>query len=420
MQGLRTTSVLIVDDCDADALKIQKSLALQDIGAVLVSGAPDQARPVCPLSGIRVAVLDIHLGFGTDGISRVNYTTGIVDSLIHSENGPYVAVVWTSNREDYELFKSKLRTIKCPPVLTVKLDKGEVFELKEADRATKILGTIQMALAGAPPLKFANLWEQIVRDAANDTLVSLALAEPPQADERKALVFLAALLRSEANKSALNDDVKSMRALLTALNQVHFDKVEERSASIGECEAKFVEPIRKMALEEDEKLSPAEQSQLNAPLLFDSRAAGFGPGRLYPIEDLESLGLGKALPDKADILNDTVESGHLSRASVLPVVFLEVSAACDHQQEKIRTARLLAGVAFPDGTFEKRRKKRSEFTPVTPSICAHLNLYGCQDLAACHQGMYVSFGTAHYPVLSSRERDRRMRAHRQISRTIAR
>ena len=358
MHGLRTSSVMILDDDDDDALRIQKALALRRIGAILVPGAPDELRPQCPLNGIRVAVLDIDLGQGTDGPSRARYTRSIVDPLIDRDNGPYVAVVWTSNPEDFDLFKNQLQMIQCPPVLIVKLDKTDVLNLDADESATKILNAVEKAVADAPPLGFANFWEQTVRDAANDTLVSLALAEPPQADERKALAFLAALLRSEANRSALKDDVKSMRALLTALNQVHFDKVEERSASIGECEAKFVEPIREAALEEDDKLSPAEQSQLNAPLLFDDRAAGFGPGRLYPIEEIEPLGLEKALPDKVDILSDTVESGHLHRACALPVVFLEVSAACDHQQEKIRTARLLAGVAFADCTFEKGEKKK--------------------------------------------------------------
>ncbi len=359
MHGLRTSSVLILDDDDDDAIKIQKALALRCIGAILVPGAPDELRPTCSISGIRVAVLDIDLGQGTDAPSRVRHTKSIVDPLIDRNNGPYVAVVWTSNSEDFDLFKNQLLTIQCPPVLTVMLDKTDVLSLDADESVAKILVTIEKAVADAPPLGFANLWEQIVRDAANDTLVSLNLDVPPASPQSKALAFFAALLRSEANSSALENDLGSRKALLTALNQVHFDKVEERSARIRDGETTLVEPIRKAATKGEDKLSLFEQSQLNTSLLFDYRADSFGPGRLYAFEEIEALCLGKALPDNQDVLCDTLEINHLERAPDLSVVFLEVSAACDHQQEKIRTARLLAGVVFPSSTFgEGDRKKR--------------------------------------------------------------
>ena len=149
-----------------------------------------------------------------------------------------------------------------------------------------------------------------------------------------------------------------LAASWTALNQVHFDKVEERSARIRDSEATLVEPIRKAATEGKDKLSLVEQAQLNASLLFDNRAASFGPGRLYAFEQIEALCLGKALPDNQDVLCDTLEINHLERAPDLPVVFPEVSAACDHQQEKIRTAQLLGGVVFPSSTLGEGEKKK--------------------------------------------------------------
>ena len=359
MHGLRTSSVLILDDDDDDALKIQKALALRRIGAILVPGAPDELRPLCPLNGIRVAVLDIDLGQGTDGPSRARYTRSIVDPLIDRNNGPYVAVVWTSNSEDFDLFKKQLKKIQCPPVLTVMLDKTKVLTLNADESVVKILDVIENAVADVPPLEFANYWEQVVQDAANDTLVSLDLDVPPKSSRAKSMAFFAALLRSEANSGALENNVGSMRALLAALNQVHFDKVEERSAKIEDAEATLVGSIRKTAKKGENKLSLVEQSQLNASLLFDNRAEGFGPGRLYAFEEVEALGLGKALPDKQEVLEDTVEIEHLERAHDLPLVLMEVSPPCDHQQGKIRTARLLAGVVFPSSNFgQGERKKR--------------------------------------------------------------
>ena len=168
MYGLRTSSALVLDDEDEDALKIAKSLALRRIGAVLVPGAADELRPTCSLSGIRIAVLDIDLGpgMGSDMPSKIRNTRRVVDSLINPANGPYVAVIWTANTEDYYDFKKALETIQCPPVKAVMLDKVATLESEEEQPADVILRAIEEALKDTPPLEFANFWEQVVRDAA--------------------------------------------------------------------------------------------------------------------------------------------------------------------------------------------------------------------------------------------------------------
>ena len=360
MHGLRTTSVLVLDDCDTDAMKIAKALAQRRIGAILVPGASDERRPRCSLSGIRVAVLDIDLGAGTGSTmqDKIRHTVRTVDRLVHDNNGPYVAVVWTTNIENYTEFKKALNEISCPPVLTVELDKAEILSLSSDKAADAILETIGSAVTDVPPLEFANVWEQIVQDAANDTTVLLALDEVRRDQEPEALDFLAALLKAEADKSALEEDLLSMKALLAALNQVLFDQVEERSARIDPGDATVVEPIRRAAMKEDLELTTSLRSQLNSSLLFDRHAEGFGPGRIYLFDDIKSLGIGTALPDKQDILDDTVENDHIERAANLSVVFLEISAPCDHQQDKVRTSRLLTGVVFAASTFAQGAKKK--------------------------------------------------------------
>ena len=350
MHGLRTSSVLVLDDSDEDALKIQRALALQGIGAVLVPGAADQPRPEKPLSGIRVAVLDIDLGVGTDAVSRVRHTTGIVGSLIGPDNGPFVAVVWTENKDYYELFEQELGTLECPPVSIAKIDKPPVNEMPAEERPRALLGAIGDAVERAPALEFSNLWEQIVRDAGSDTLVSLALAKQPGDGSSQAMDFLAALLSAEAGTGAAPDAAAGMRSLLAALNPIHFDKVEALSSRMGEDELAAVQPVIDASRDSDAGISLSDQSQLNGALLFDPRADGFGPGRLYGYRDIESIAAG-ALPGEQAIREDTIERDYVDRAEDLPVVFLEVSAACDHQQGKIRIARLIAGVVFAAETY---------------------------------------------------------------------
>ena len=336
MYGLGTGSVLILDDREKDARPIREALARSGIGAIHVS---DEMQPESPLKGIRVAMLDIHLqGLASDPEASIKATCDLIDRIIHEQNGPYVAVIWTGNPGDADRFKQELGAVRCPPVRMVTLEKSNVFKGGKAD-AEVILNEIERAIADSPALPVASLWEEIVREAANDTLVSLSLADD------QAVNRLAALLRAEADLAALEEDAAGMRSLLAALNPVHFDMTEKRSASM-DSEASAVMPIRKKAKAGKRDLPLAEQAQLNTALLFDPQPGGFGPGRLYRYGDIAGLGIGVALAAEDRIRRDTAED-----EEVLPVFFLEVSAACDHQQGKIRAARLIAGVAFSAATF---------------------------------------------------------------------
>ncbi len=356
MHGLRTSSVLILDDNAKDALRIQQSLALRGIGAILVLGGPEDQLPAEAIKGIRVAVLDIHLGRATGSAGEVVSTKGIVNQMIARDNGPYVAVVWTANEADFETFKSHLQEIECPPVKTVQLSKDEVQNENHSqqDIANKILDAIDGVLADSPPLEFSNLWEQLVRSAANDTVVALQLHETSRDDESAAMAFLATLLKGEAG-GALGSDQAAVRALLAALNPVHFDKVEEGSAQMAGELAAAVAPVRQTARDGAVQLDDEKRAHLNTAMHFDGGAEGLGAGHVYGLRDLEGLNLGPALPDPTRVRKSVLDKRHFGDddrlsaivESDLPVLLLEVSATCDHRQGRIGVARLIAGVAIP-------------------------------------------------------------------------
>ena len=278
-----------------------------------------------------------------------------------------------------------------PSGATVTLEKSGVIGDGEAD-FQKIMNAIDEAISGIPALPVASLWEEIVREAANDTLVSLDLADG------QAVNRLAALLKAEADQGALDEDAAGMRSLLAALNPVHFDRAEERSAGMGGASA--VAPIRERAKAMKNALPLAQQAQLNGALLFDPRADGFGPGRLYGYRDIKEIGIRPALPSEKEIRDDTIEPGHIARAGELPVVFLEVSAACDHQQGKLRVARLIVGVVFPAATFERGAKHqrvqargRADYLRTLPPIA----VAGGAGIFSREQSARIVWN-AHYPL----------------------
>ena len=119
---------------------------------------------------------------------------------------------------------------------------------------------------------------------------------------------------------------------------------------------------------------------------------------LYTYEQIKALDIGVALPDKDGILRNTVESGHLERAGELPVVFLEVSAACDHQQAKIRTARLLAGVVFSASSFKRGKKKKKVNSRDDADYLRELDCVQVRGIKGFPADEVSFVWNAHYPV----------------------
>ena len=179
------------------------------------------------------------------------------------------------------------------------------------------------------------------------------------------------------------------------MNPVHFDKVEERSARMTEDELAVVQPIRENATAGSSSLSEAALAELNAALLLDQRVSGFGPGRIYSYSAIENLQIGPALPNEQDIRARTVEPGHLDRAAGLPVVFLEVSAPCDHQQGNVEAARLIAGVGFAAsriGSGEKAMRVHPRTSgylrQIKPLSIAHLDGLPNEDVVLVWNARY--------------------------------
>lgn len=346
MFGLHTSRVLLVDDDATDALPILKSLGLHGIGAVYLSGAIGDPVPEQPLSGIRVAILDIYLNVLGDPATRMQQTVQLVDRIVSEDNGPYVAVVWTSNPDDFEQFKSRLMQNRCPPVLMVPLDKSEVMSQDEGDRAAEqILGVIEEAVRGSPAVEFSIQWEQLVHDAATDSLGVLRLGHDTT-DRTTSTDVLACLLRSSASAAALESNDGSSRALLAALNPIHMDKLESRAIENQMYLDHAVGAIRSRANASSFALEQDEIVELNTALLFDIQSSALGAGAIYLVNDMRKPELVGALPTDDAVRESTVEKDHITRAVDVQLVLCEVSASCDHQQGNTDVARFVAGIAF--------------------------------------------------------------------------
>lgn len=93
------TKVIIVDNDADDLKKIEQSLRMLDIPAKALKFDASAPRNK-PYRGIRLAFFDIRLEEGTSSeISIITTLANAIKKYISIDNGPYILIFWTSNKQ---------------------------------------------------------------------------------------------------------------------------------------------------------------------------------------------------------------------------------------------------------------------------------------------------------------------------------
>lgn len=98
-------NIIVVDD-DREALdRIAKVFNNHGIGCKLIEtdgyDLPDE-----PLKGVKIAFLDINYNNQGDDNAMFATLLGVIKGVISKDNGPFVLVFWTTNKDKIEAFKS--------------------------------------------------------------------------------------------------------------------------------------------------------------------------------------------------------------------------------------------------------------------------------------------------------------------------
>jgi hypothetical protein len=354
VRGLATASVVVVDNNPEDALPLIKAFSSAGVGAIYLSGDPDEFPTLGILRGIRLVALDIHL---TDADMPDEQTARqpvqVLQSIIDRSNGPYLVLLWTSRLGLAELFREYVTDIEWPPVLTCVLGKDEVRDDDGGFSLALIVPRVVECIREADPLQVMMLWGQIVHDAASATLVSLG---PDSGMDWMAEVggILGALVRENTPKAALSDPARCMMGLFDALDQIFADQLEVATAPIAIEEKDCMTKVAALAASSG-STNVQLMSRINRSLLLGPVADNTGaPGSVYFVSKLA-----KPFRDNMDgLVSDTlvspssqwkqskIETHELAVAKSIPIA-VEVTPVCDHQQDRQRVVRLLGGIAVP-------------------------------------------------------------------------
>jgi hypothetical protein len=118
-------AVVVIDDQPNEALPIVQTLSRNGIATHYFKGNSEKDIPLQPLSGIRLVFLDLQLIDSHDEHQLAQHGFNTLKKIIDSNNGPYLLVLWSKNKEKYKKdFINLLPT--CPhliPVSIIEFDK---------------------------------------------------------------------------------------------------------------------------------------------------------------------------------------------------------------------------------------------------------------------------------------------------------
>ena len=369
MDGLRTGRVLILENDETAALALLRALAVEGIGAVLVTGDDKEVEAVSqrPLHGIRVVFADMDLReVGGSEEAIVGHTIQVLTSILAPDSEPLVIVTWSVHQELVSSFEKAIKEQPGelqPLVLRDLKHKEDLIESPDE----QLVAAVLEELKGLAPLTLLWHWEQQVHEAATATTHGLAkLIDRPAIDERW-LIRLRRVLASlglAAGGQTIQNDEDGVVAVLESLNPLHEDRLDELSrANKYEGDPELLEAIQKDRDAGGKQLDEPARRLLNRMLLLQPEpAAGrsAAPGCIYlrgawdgdfPIGEGDQSG--PRGMSHFELLEHTLNDwpdGNEARAALaashVPML-VELTPVCDHSQAKAPYTRLAAGLLVP-------------------------------------------------------------------------
>lgn len=371
MKGLRTSSVLVVDNDTSEGMPLIQALSRTGVGVIYLTGNPAEFPSSLPV-GVRLVFLDMNLSDADlDDDQIVQLPISVLDAVIADGNGPYLVILWTAHAHLAAAFTSQAAMLPWPPVDVCVISKDEAKD-DEGNFDTAIINErVGTMLAIHDPLQLMMLWGQVTHDAAAATLVSLS---PPASVSwaQEARDLLACLVRENAPSAALVDLPRCARALYGALDEVLSDNLDGAAAAIA---AESVPAIQLVAVHSQASPSPTSpmKSRVNTSLLLGAPIDELAPGTIYVVSEMTAA----IQADLADLIvgtllkrpkpDATAQTARYEAAftSAIPIA-IELTAVCDHQQGNSLISRWMGGIALPAASQDQISK--GDFVKVMPAL----------------------------------------------------
>jgi hypothetical protein len=367
MEHLRGCRVVVVDDKPEEAEPIIRALGLKGIPVAYFKISPEDDPPKNPCPpGVRLAILDIELGYNLTGENQtVKFLLRVLNQIISKENGPYMVVLWTNYPGEKESFDGEIfREDSLPnPVVSVMLDKS-----KYGNNLSAIGDKLEEELSKLACFRILQFWEEASFNAATEVTNRLCEIVDPKAPNLQEWIKdwdtgasqLIRAMACEEYGEGLAEPRSALAAFCTSLNPLHGDRMENLTADPPEALVESWVQILKEGDCQDEK-----RARINAMLHVATEGLGREwAGNMYPLpEDEKWKG---HFPQRDELVGEFLaDPRNMEAASkTCAPILVEISPICDHAQDKVRVFRLLGGILAPTEQhkfFKQPQRKGPEF-----------------------------------------------------------
>lgn len=364
MNGLIGTRVLLLDDEPREALPVIKAFSKVGVPIAYFDGNQDcfplEGEKLC---GVRLAILDIDLGFGGNSKNLASTLAGAFSRIVSQNNGPYGILIWTNHKEHVDEVSSAIFSHQSTPkpVFVVSLSKagflnGKGKNSKQKATTAAIRDALRGALRkGSAPFESLQQWESLGFTASTNVINAIsdltganaaALGDWQKAWKEEMLRLLLVIAKAGYGKHLAERNVLS--SLFLTLNPLQLDRMD----SLSEPNTKVVSHHAKGIFNAQGTASLTRRAGVNSMLhLSTDNLSEFSPGNLYIFVDK----LPSFMPTVEEIFKGWSASGggekqaaNLAAATqAARLCAVEISPVCDHAQDKIGLSRLIAGVILP-------------------------------------------------------------------------
>lgn len=363
MNGLIGTRVLLLDDEPQEALPVIKAFSKVGVPIAYFDGNQDcfplEGEKLC---GVRLAILDIDLGFGGNSKNLASTLAGAFSRLVSQNNGPYGILIWTNHKEHVDEVSAAIFSHQSTPkpVFVVALSKagflnGKGKNSKQKATTAAIRDALRSALRkGSAPFESLQQWESLgfaastnVINAISDLTGANATALNEWQKEWKEEMLRLLLVIAKAGYGKHLSEKNVLPSLFLTLNPLQLDRMD----SLSEPNTKVVSHHAKGIFNAQGTASLARRAGVNSMLHLSTDNLGqFSPGNLY----IFAAKLPSFMPSIEEMLKGwTPGSGAKLTENLAAAVqaarlcAVEISPVCDHAQDKIGLSRLIAGVMLP-------------------------------------------------------------------------
>lgn len=351
--------IIIVDDKPEHLDVLSKEFYRNGIGCKTFEYDSHYKKP---LSGIRVAFFDININPSGGGSDSQKFTTlaTAMEQYISKSNGPFALIFWTQNKDDIEKFKVHVeaRHPKCPrPFITSFIDKDEILDktttletkLKEVlnDNIIRLLFDFENVAANAAAktvneiydiIPTSDTWgnntnfkENFEKIFSKIAMSTLGIDHAKKLPDKAVYEALIQMLNHQVLRS---DHDPKWDALLKSLQDAGKISDVTGPADFKESRLNTIFHIENKLLKNDERGVVLKMKQA-ATIMKKSF------GQTYSDWINSFMPFKKSFKANQQAANEATIKALISSSKLIAI---EISSACDHQQNKGRLNKYLYGI----------------------------------------------------------------------------